>query len=90
MDPKFQQTLKDIDRYLARKSRKSVSLNEDNLRAEREEDKAAKEVEKEEEEHETKSESAPVFAKTEYNNELLYITSDYTGLLKSQKTAATR
>ena len=90
VDPKFQQTLKDIDRYLARKSRKSVSLNEDNLRAEREEDKAAKEVEKEEEEHETKSESAPVFAKTEYNNELLYITSDYTGLLKSQKTAATR
>ncbi len=90
VDPKFQQTLKDIDRYLARKSRKSVSLNEDNLRAEREEDKAAKEVEKEEEEHETKSESAPVFAKTEYNTELLYITSDYTGLLKSQKTAATR
>jgi len=90
VDPKFQQTLKDIDRYLARKSRKSVSLNEDNLRAEREEDKAAKEVEKEEEEHETKSETAPVFAKTEYNNELLYITSDYTGLLKSQKTAATR
>jgi carboxyl-terminal processing protease len=90
VEPKFQQTLKDIDRYLARKSRKSVSLNEDNLRAEREEDKAAKEVEKEEEEHETKSESAPVFAKTEYNNELLYITSDYTGLLKSQKTAATR
>ena len=90
VDPKFQQTLKDIDRYLARKSRKSVSLNEDNLRAEREEDKAAKEVEKEEEEHETKSETAPVFAKTEYNNELLYITRDYTGLLKSQKTAATR
>jgi carboxyl-terminal processing protease len=90
VDPKFQQTLKDIDRYLARKSRKSVSLNEDNLRAEREEDKAAKEVEKEEEEHETKSETAPVFAKTEYNNELLSITSDYAGLLKSQKTAATR
>ena len=90
VDPKFQQTLKDIDRYLARKSRKSVSLNEENLRAEREEDKAAKEVEKEEEEHETKSETAPVFAKTEYNNELLYITSDYTGLLKSQKTAANR
>ena len=90
VDPKFQQTLKDIDRYLARKNRKSVSLNEETLRNEREEDKAAKEVEKEEEEHETKSETAPVFAKTEYNNELLYIASDYAALLKTQKTAANR
>ena len=89
-DPKFQQTLKDIDRYLARKNRKSVSLNEETLRAEREEDKAAKDVEKEEEEHETKSDTAPVFAKTEYNDELLYIANDYAALLKAQKTAANR
>lgn len=88
MDPKFQQVLKDIDRYLARKNRKSVSLNEEALRAEREEDKAAKEVEKEEEEHETKSDTAPVFAKTEYNDELLFIANDYANLLKAQKTAA--
>lgn len=88
MDPKFQQVLKDIDRYLARKNRKSVSLNEETLRAEREEDKAAKEVEKEEEEHETKSDTAPVFAKTEYNDELLNIANDYASLLKAQKTAA--
>ena len=89
-DPKFQQTLKDVDRYLARKSRKSVSLNEETLRSEREDDKAAKDVEKEEEEHENKGDKAPVFAKTEYNDELLYIAVDYASLLKAQKTAATR
>ena len=89
-EPKFQQTLKDIDRYLARKNRKSVSLNEETLRAERDDDKAAKEVEKEEEEHETKADTAPVFAKTEYNDELLHVASDYVSLLKAQKTAANR
>ncbi|WP_010585947.1 carboxy terminal-processing peptidase [Schlesneria paludicola] len=89
-DPKFQQTLKDIDRYLARKSRKSVSLNEETLRKEREEDKAAKEVEKEEEEFETKSDKTPVLAKTEYNTELMAIAVEYAGLLKAQKTAANR
>ena len=89
-DPKFQQTLKDVDRYLARKNRKSVSLNEETLRTEREEEKAAKDVEKEEEEHENKSAEAPVLAKTEYNDELLHITVDYATLLKAQKTAAKR
>ena len=88
-DPKFQQILKDIDRYVARKSRKTVSLNEEILRKEREEDKAAKEVEKEEEEHETKGDNAPVLAKTEYNTELLAIAVEYAGLLRAQKTAAT-
>lgn len=86
-DPKFQQVLKDIDRYVARKNRKTVSLNEDTLRKEREEDKAAKEVEKEEEEHETKSDQAPVLAKSEYNAELLSICSDYAELWRTQKTA---
>ena len=47
-------------------------------------------VEKEEEEHETNSDKAPVFAKTEYNDEILHIAVDYTSLLKSQKTAANR
>lgn len=89
-EPKFQQVQKDVERYLARKNRKTVSLNEVTLRAEREDDKAARDVEKEEEEHETKREKAPVFAKTEYNAELLSIASDYATLLKAQKTAATR
>lgn len=89
-DPKFQQVQKDIDRYLLRKNRKTVSLNEETLRKEREEDKAAKDVEKDEEEHETKRSKAPVLAKTEYNGELLSIAADYASLLKAQKTAATR
>lgn len=90
VDPKFQQAAKDIERYLVRKNRKSVSLNEETLRKEREEDKAAKDVEKEEEEHETKGDKAPVLAKTEYNTELLSIAVDYAGLLKSQNAAAKR
>lgn len=86
-DPKFQQRLKDIERYKSRKNRKSISLNEETLKKEREEDKAAREVEKEEEERETKTD-LPVLAKTEYDNELLHISYDYASLLKAAKTAA--
>lgn len=90
VDPKFQQTQKDVERYLARKNRKSVSLNEESLRRDRDEDKAAKDVEKDEEEHENRNDKAPVFAKTEYNTELLAVSVDYVTLLKAQKTAANR
>jgi carboxyl-terminal processing protease len=83
-DPKFQQVEKDIERYLARKNRKTVSLNEETLRKERDEDKAAKDAQKEEEDHENKSDKAPIFAKTDYNAELLAITSDYALLLKAR------
>lgn len=89
VEPKFQQALKDIDKYLARKNRKTVSLNEDTLRAEREDDKAERDAAKAEENHETKRDKAPVFEKNEYNGEVLAITSDYVTLLKAQKTAAT-
>lgn len=83
-DVKFQQMAKDIDRYLSRKNRKTVSLNEETLRKEREDDKAAKDAEKEEEEHENKNDKTPIFAKSDYNAELLAITSDYTVLLKAR------
>ncbi len=86
-DPKFQQVAKDIERYLARKNRKTVSLNEEAMKRERDDDKAAKEVEKEEEENETKSDK-PIFAKTEYNNEVLQIALDYFSQFKAAKTAA--
>ena len=88
-DAKFQQVKKDIERYLSRKNRKTVSLNEETLKKEREDDKAEKDVEREEEEHENKPDKAPVLAKTEYNTELLSITVDYASLLRAQKTAAT-
>ena len=87
MDPKFEQRLKDIERYKSRKNRKTISLNEETLKKEREDDKAAREVEKEEEERETKND-APVLGKTEYDNELLHISYDYATLLKAAKTAA--
>lgn len=88
VDPKFQQRAKDIERYLAKKNRKTISLNEETLKREREEDKAARELEKEEEERETKADQLPVFAKTEYDNEVLHIAFDYASLLKAAKTAA--
>ena len=87
-DPKFQQRLRDIERYKSRKDRKTISLNEETLKHEREEDKAAREVEKEEEDRETKADKLPVFAKTEYESELLHISYDYAALLKAAKTAA--
>lgn len=87
-DPKFQQREKDIERYVARKNRKSISLNVETLKREREEDKAARDVEKEEEDRETKADQLPVFAKTEYDNEVLHIAFDYASLLKAAKTAA--
>ena len=86
-DPKFLQRQKDIERYLTRKNRKTVSLSEETLRRERDEDKAARDVEKEEEERETKTD-LPVFPSTEYDNEVLHIASDYASLLKAAKTAA--
>jgi carboxyl-terminal processing protease len=87
MDPKFQQRARDIERYLSRKNRKTISLNEETLKREREDDKAARDVEKEEEERETKADKLPVFAKTEYDNEVLHIAVDYVSLLKAAKTA---
>jgi carboxyl-terminal processing protease len=87
-DPKFQDMQKDIDRYLTRKNRKTVSLNEDTLRQEREDDKAADAVAKEEEEKETKPGDAPIFADNEYNKEVLHIAVDYVQTLKQTKTAA--
>lgn len=86
-DPKFQVRERDIERYLSRKNRKVVSLNEETLRREREEDKAARELEKEEEDRETKTDQ-PVYGKTEYDNEVLHIASDYVSLLKAARTAS--
>lgn len=86
--PKFNEVKQDIERYLARKNRKTVSLNEETLRKEREEDKAADEVAKEEEEKEIDPGKGPVFADTPYNTEVLHIAVDYVQLLKQIKTAA--
>ncbi len=89
-DPKFAEIKKDIDRYLTRKNRKSVSLNEEVLQRERDEDKAANEIAKEEEEKENGTGEGPVFKETEYNKETIHIAADYLQLLRQARTAASR
>lgn len=84
----FQKIQQDIARYLERKNRKSVSLNEEQLKREREADKAVEEAAKEEEEKETKPENAPIFPDTPYNKEVVQISDDYLKLLREAKTAA--
>jgi carboxyl-terminal processing protease len=86
-DPKFQELQRSIDRYLVRKNRKSVSLNEAELRSERDAEKAEQEVEKQEQEHESGTKEGPIFPANEYNNEALHVTLDYIGLLAGAKTA---
>ncbi|MGE5194090.1 MAG: carboxy terminal-processing peptidase [Deltaproteobacteria bacterium] len=80
----FQKTDRDIEKYLARKQRKTVSLNEEDLRKERveEEQKTREKAETDDNYNEE-----PVFPDNSYNNELLSITLDYLGLLQEAKTA---
>ncbi len=86
-DPKFAEIQKSISRYLERKNRKSVSLNEVQLRSERDAEKAEQEIEKEEQEHETGTKEGPIFPVNDYNNEALRVALDYVGLLTGAKTA---
>lgn len=86
-DPKFQEIQQDIDRYLVRKKRKAVSLNEETLRSERDAEKAAQEVEKEDQERESGTKEGPIFPETDYNKEALQVTLDYIGYLTGAKTA---
>ncbi len=80
----FQKTDREIARYLARKKRKNVSLNEEELRRERYE-----EDQKNKEKIDTPDEFAegPIFPDNSYNNELLNIANDYVHLLREARTA---
>lgn len=87
-NPEFQKMRKNIDRYVSRKSRKTISLNEEVLRREEEE----MEREKKEEEETFKqasgnSDDKDIFADTFYNRELMNITLDYFDQLNGQRTA---
>jgi carboxyl-terminal processing protease len=84
-DPKFAEIQKEIEKYLARKERKAISLNEETLRKEREEAKLTEEVE--EKLLEQSQEQGPIFPDTPYNDEVLRISGDYAGLVKQLKTA---
>jgi carboxyl-terminal processing protease len=82
--PEFQKTEKDIEKYLARKQRKTVSLNEQELRNERVEEEQ-KTREKAENTDDATEEST--FLPNAYNNEVLAITADYLTQLRAQRTA---
>jgi len=83
-DSDFQRINTDIQKYLSRKQRKSISLNEQELRKER-----VEEEQKTREKAESADDSGdePVFADNAYNKELLSITLDYLQSLAEKKTA---
>ncbi|QDV29886.1 Tail-specific protease precursor [Planctopirus ephydatiae] len=83
----FDKIRNDVTRFDARKNRKTISLNQETLKKERDEEKAVEEIRKEEEEHETKGTNGPIFKKTPYNDEVLKIASEYVTLLRQAKTA---
>jgi len=85
-DKEFVEVEKDIVKYVDRKKRKTVTLNEESLRQERlEEEKKAKN--KIEEDPEVVD--GPIFPDNDYNNEVLAIAADYVAALRgnSAKTA---
>ena len=83
-DEKFQKVVKEIEKYLKRKAEKTVTLNEAELRKERDSNKKDKDKE---ESDLNLAKDAPVFKEGFYNNELLKITMDYASLVKDQRTA---
>ena len=85
-DDEFKDTQKDIQKYLDRKNRKSITLNEAKLREERDADKTDDEKEDELPEADP---DGPIFPEGHYNDEILTITADYNKLLKELRTART-
>lgn len=81
---KFHDVAVNIQKYLSRKKRKSISLNEEELRNERleEEEKSKKEAD-----DPAGKEEGPFFPKEAYNDELLAITLDYVSALNGTLTA---
>jgi carboxyl-terminal processing protease len=80
----FQKIERDIAKYVDRKKRKSVSLNEDELRKERvEEEQKTKEIV----DNADDAPEGPIFPTGAYNNEVLSITLDYATVLREMKTA---
>ena len=73
-----------INKYLSRKKRKSISLNEEELKLERleEEEKTKKEAD-----DQVDKSDGPIFPSETYNNELLAITLDYVSALNGSLTA---
>jgi len=80
----FQNTTKDIARYLKKKNLKSVSLNLAKRKAEQTEERKKKEDDEDTPEDDG---NGPIFPEDFYNDEVLNITLDYLTLLKKLKVA---
>ena len=77
----------DIAKYVDRKNRKTISLNESKLKAERDADRSADDKKKDDEEEESEPEEGPIFPESAYNDELLNIAVDYVETLRGAATA---
>jgi carboxyl-terminal processing protease len=83
----FQKVQRNIDRYLERKNRKTISLNEEVIKKEEEELKREQEEEKEAIERATGSDKEKeLFPDDFYNRELMQITLDYMELRENLRT----
>ena len=81
-NPKFRKELKAIAKYVERKKRKTISLNEKVRRAELDADKSEKDKKDEKKKKEALNGDGPIFPAGTYNDELLHIAVDYAALLK--------
>ncbi|MEZ6068248.1 MAG: carboxy terminal-processing peptidase [Planctomycetaceae bacterium] len=87
----FQKLGRAVERYIARKNRPAITLNEAELRKEREQDEL--EAEKDDPEEAAIEEALnadadkPIFPAGAYNDEVLNITLDYLQALEGRKTA---
>lgn len=85
-DVKFQDIQKDIERYVARKNRKAVSLEEAVLKAERSQNKKEP-MDPDFDDPSTRGSDDPIFKDDAYNNEVLQISLDYATLLRNPQAA---
>ncbi len=86
-DLEFQKLQRAITRFIARKERTLVSLNEEVQRQERAEDEAADKEKPDEDLIETPDPNAPIFPAGYYNDEVVQVALDYVSALKGNKTA---
>jgi len=86
-DEKFKEIEGDISKYLERKNRKKISLNETKLKAERDAERKKDKEEKDDEEEDASGEEGPIFPESAYNDELLNIAVDYVEALRGAATA---
>lgn len=88
-DAEFTKINQSIQRFLERKNRKTISLNEEQARKDRAAEQAdAEDADAASEEDPTPKPDAPIFPKNAYTNEILNVTLDYAGAVKGQFSAA--